>query len=357
MSGTPVKRQRRAERERAASGRAQASDPATRVWAVQRAAEIGDERAAAEVGVSRATLRSWRRRLKAEGASVSAGSSGAAVSVPAVSPVAADGDELGMVEAELVEVRAARAAALERSIALARAGNDLSAQHAARAARDFAVAARSLAGEVVLLREADVRIGAAGNELLEAVLREFFEAAGVPLSLAVRRLLGGVLRAHGDDSPGGVDFAELGERARVELAQHFARQVPASDAPVGEDRGDGDAPEREPVGRVASCAAKVTASDDGDRQADAEPLELVPMSAVPADFRSRFALGDDGAERARRAYSERLRDQQRRRDAEKAAEATTASERPRVPADRIASEWDRPPRRRGRGPSGERAGP
>ena len=246
---------------------------------------------------------------------------------------------------------------MAQSVELARAGNHVSAQHAARSARDFVSAERTLVGTVVLLRESSVRIGAAENKLLAAVLRAFFDGLGVPWSLAVRRLLGASLRRYGDDLPGDVDFAELGERARAELAQHFTRQVSASVAPVGEDRGDEDAPEREPVGRVASRAAKATASDDAGEQA--EPLALVLMSEIPASFRSRFALGDDGAQRARSAWSEKLRDQQRRRDAEKAAatvaEATTASAPRRVPADRIASEWDRPARSRGRGPAG-RAG-
>jgi hypothetical protein len=98
--------------------------------------------------------------------------------------------------------------------------------------------------------------------------------------------------------------------------------------------------------------------------ADAEPLELVELSAVPAPFRGRFALGDEGAERARVAWSEALRDQRRRQadaeaanaqaDAASAAEAAAARAARRVDPGPAPRGWDGG--RRGHGPSGQRAG-
>jgi transposase-like protein len=214
---------------------------------VQRAVEIGDERAAAEVGVSRATLRSWRRRLKAEGgpAPASAGSgAGVAVSAPAASGVVADGDELARLERELAEVREARAGALERSVRLATAGNDLSAQHAARAARDFATAARALAAEVALLRESAVRISRAEAELLLATIDEWGrDDLGIPwgASSAARRLLGLRLRRLGQEAQDGDadELARLAADARSELRRVFGvTPAPSVPVPRGEDPGD-----------------------------------------------------------------------------------------------------------------------
>jgi hypothetical protein len=95
-----------------------------------------------------------------------------------------------------------------------------------------------------------------------------------------------------------------------------------------------------------------------------EPLVLCDPGDVPAAWLSRFELGADGRERCRRAFSEHLRDQRRKRDAaELAAEeadrertkAAAAQRAARVPGPAPAG-WDGRRGGRGRGPSGERAG-
>ncbi len=333
---------------------------------MQRAVEIGDERAAAEVGVARATLRSWRRRLKAEGSAPAPAKSAAAVSAPAAPAapaVVGDGDEneLERAERELAEVRAARASALARSVELARAGNDLSAQHAARAARDFATAARALSAEVALLRESGARLDEAGAQLMADVVEGFLRALGIPWSKPFRALLRALVleREAAEDRP---DIGPLAERAASELRQHFARQL-GRPAPVALSAGD-DLPDDELLpepdgGPLDVPAAGAPAADE---HADAEPLELVALSEVPPDFRARFALGAEGGERARVAWSQKLRDEQRRREdaereAEQAAERPAAQAPRRIPRTRsVPNEWDRGGRRRGRGPSGQ-AGP
>jgi hypothetical protein len=93
--------------------------------------------------------------------------------------------------------------------------------------------------------------------------------------------------------------------------------------------------------------------------------ELVPLLAIPAPFRARFELGDAGGERARVAWSQKLRDEQRRRgDAEQAAEKADAEMAAKGAAARAARRADPGPAPsgwnsrggRGRGPAGERAG-
>lgn len=345
MTGSPLKRQRqrRAEREREASGgRAQASDPTTRAWALERAVHAGDEVAAREAGVSRATIRSWRRRA---GGSVPApaGSAGAAAG-PApvsVSSTAAVGeDELVRTERELAEVREARAQAMQRSVALARAGNDLSAQHASRAARDFATAERALVGTVVLLRESHVRITEAEGELLvQGVERAFagLAAEGV-LPAAVRALakrrVGEELRRVGDGERGDVEAPALREPPPV--APPAGPSLPAPTAAPAEERATDvgadvdDDQDGEPEGLAPPD--DTTVSHDADEPPDDEPLTLCDPQEVPADFRNRYALGAAGAERARVTWSERLRDEQRQRAAVEAAAEEAGRERAKAAA-------------------------
>jgi hypothetical protein len=288
--------------------------------------------------------------------------------------VAAGDDELVAAERELVEIRSARSAALERSVALARAGNDLSAQHAARAARDFATAARALAGEVVLLRESDVRLTERQGEMLALALQGFVEAARLPWVPPLRELLSATLRrAAGEDGP---DVGRAGERAADELHKHFAallvRGAPAPDTQIdteGAPHGDASRTQDSATGSLGDSLgaepkpvaplALEPASDD------VPELVLCDASEVPQAWLSRFELGADGRERCRRAYSEHLRDQQRKREAAEAAAGEAERERVRAAAAQRAARradpgpapqgWDGRRGGRGRGPS-ERAG-
>jgi hypothetical protein len=242
MAGSPKKRQRREQAERASAGvRAQASDPATRQWALQRAQAAGDEVAATEAGVTRATIRSWRRRAKAEGTmpeSVSVGAgAGVAAAVPAVA--VRDEDELGRAEARLARLLDARDEALERSQMLQRQGNDVLAQASARISRDHAQAARAVSAEVRLLREAAPRIAQAEGERMIAAISEWARDLHLPwgASSAACRLFGERLRRIGSEDADGDDLAPLAADARSELRRVFG-VTPAASVPVPAPRGE-----------------------------------------------------------------------------------------------------------------------
>ena len=147
----------------------------------------------------------------------------------------------------------------------------------------------------------------------------------------------------------------MADEAARDVWAHFARllgeAVPV--APVD----DGDVPERveemRHVGRISTVA-----DDAGEPDPDPDddgPLELVAMGEVPASFRNRFAVDEAGAERARVAWSVKLRDQWRaREDAARAAEAEASAPRA-VSVSPLPASWDASGRRRGRGPV-DRAG-
>jgi hypothetical protein len=226
------------------------------------------------------------------------------------------------------------------------------------------------------MRESEKRVSEGEADALVAVVDRWASLLELPFgsASAARRLLGVLLLgACGEGKPDdGARVTQLGEMARGELRRAFslpALPLPAVPAVTGEDPGpvgaldgddaldDGDAGEVEPTGGKRPPAEP--AHEDA-----AEPLELVELVAVPADFRGRFALGDEGAERARRAYSERLRDEARRQadvdaaaveaDKVSAAEAAAARAARRVDLGPAPRGWDGG--RRGRGPSGRRAG-
>jgi transposase-like protein len=391
VAGSPVKRQRRAEAERVSGGRAGASDPATRAWALRRAEVAGDEVAAREVGVNRATIRSWRARAaKGGGAAVSGGGSAGGAVVSAVAPVVVDGDELAGAEAELVEVRAARAAALTRSTELARAGNDVAASNAARAARDFATAARALAGEVVVLREAGVRLTEAQGEEIAGALQGFVERLELPWTGAVRQLLSECLRlAAGKEVP---DIDRAAGLAARELHKHYAGLL-AAEAPAPDTRIDTEAApakvraDRRPTssgGGICSGPLGVepkpaplahvrgeTRADQVEGGPSVSPgveiadHELVALAEIPVAWRSRFVFGADGGYRARVAWTRKVRADEAARAAAAVLAAEAEAEGVRVAAEVRAARpvgpapagWDSRRGGRGRGPSGERAGP
>jgi hypothetical protein len=374
MAGSPLKRQRRVEAERAASGRAPVSDAATRVWALERAVEIGDERAAAEVGVNRATIRSWRARAaKGGGVAVAGGGSAGGVVASAV-PSAGVDDELAVAESELVEVRAARAAALTRSTELARAGNDVAASHAARAARDFATASRSLSAEVVLLREADVRLTERQGELLARALEGFTRRLGLPWVASVRGLLSAALQlAAGKEVP---DVDRTAGLAADELHRHFAGMLAAEapdtriDTEAAPAHSGGDRSVDSATGSHADPLGVEPSGVNGEvvdvPAVDVEIAEgdLIALAEIPVAWRSRFVFGADGDCRARVAWTRKVRADEAARAAAAELAAEAEAESARVAAEARASRvpgpapagWDARGGRRGGGPAGQRAG-
>jgi len=305
--------------------------------------------------VSRATLRSWRLRLKAESPAVPVSVAPGGVAAPSV-PVVAGGEEseLERAEHELAGARRARDESMARSRELQLEGSDATALHAGRLAREYAQAAKALAGEVAILRQESPRVEAAQAQLMAGVVESFLRALGIPWSKPFRALLRGLVLGR-DGSEDGPDIGPLAERAASELRERLLRGVEVASVRHAPD--DGDVPERveevRHVGRTSTVAGDAGEPDpDPD---DDEPLELVAMGEVPAAFRSRFALTDDGAERARAAWSVKLRDQRRaREDAARAAEARV-SPPSAVTAGPLPHGWDGSGRRRGRGPA-DRAG-
>jgi hypothetical protein len=288
--------------------------------------------------------------------------SGGGVVVSVASPVVVGGDELVGAESELVDVRAARAAALTRSTELARAGNDVAASNAARAARDFATAARALAGEVALLRESDVRLTESQGEMLARALRDFSERLALPWAASVRELLSATIRrAAGREVP---DIDRTAGRAADELRKHFAALLAAEAPALGridteaapngvkaELRSSGDGIPSDPLGaepKPAPPLAHVRGEAQGAGEVvdapEDEPLVLCDPGDVPAAWLTRFELGADGRERCRRAFSEHLRDQQRKREAAVAAAEDERRERAKAAAaQRAARDADRGP--------------
>lgn len=332
----------------------------------------GDEIAAREANVNRATIRSWRARAaKGGGVAVAGGGSAGGVVASVASPVAVDGDELVGAESELVEVRAARAAALTRSTELARAGSDVAASNAARAARDFATAARALAGEVALLRESDVRLTESQGEMLARALQDFTERLALPWAASVRELLSATIRlAAGREVP---DIDRTAERAAREVQGHFARMLGRAAAEASDLSDSTLSPEVLPDRRPTSSGDGIC-SDPPAGQIEGEPSisadveipehQLVGLAEIPVAWRSRFVFGEDGDLRARIAWTRKVRADEVARTlaAEVAAEAEAESVRvaaaeraARVPGPAPAG-WDGRRGGRGRGPAGERAG-
>ena len=334
MAGSPKKRLKRAAETQRASSRAKRFSAADRVRALQRAGEIGTAAAAIEFGVSASTLRTWRRRLStATQAAVVARGEPAAAEQPVVVP---DGP-LDVVASAEARARDAAAAAEEILVQLRAA----SARGDANAARAFGSAyaasadrAARAAEQVLDLRERHGGVTLADGERLVEIVNSWMRALGVPWAAggSARRLFGELVRREIRDADPDADtsdglatdaaLARLGDAARAELARFYATQLAAAAvAPSGEDpdaldaedgvRGDSDAEHDLP--RLPAPSSPTGA--EGAADADDEPPELVELAAVPAAFRARFELGDAGSERARRAYSERLRDERRRQEA------------------------------------------
>jgi hypothetical protein len=153
MAGSPLKRQRREAAEAARGKRASRVDVATRGLALQRAAQVGDEQAAKEFGVKQATIRSWRRRAKAEPAPT------ASVGMPEAPASVVEGVERQEGPAE----RRATAARLRRDAADARLlGHEARAQSRTQAAAGDSASARNTAtvAGIMISRSIDLEAAA-----------------------------------------------------------------------------------------------------------------------------------------------------------------------------------------------------
>jgi len=294
-------------------------------------------------------------------------------SVPAV-PV--EDTELGRVERELEEVRVARAAALDRSVRLAEAGNDVSASHAARAARDFATASRALMAEVALLRESHVRVNEAVLDRLVERLKGFLAEMGwserhPTVAAGIQRWFSGEPPAVAVPPSEALSLPRSAQPQRGAAASGRVRpRPPHEEADVAEDEPSVAADVADDTSGDDEDSID-TSDDDDDTPVEPEPepepvelVELVEMAAVPAAWFARFKMDPAGRERCRVAYSTQLAKQRRakqaREQAAKAADDAAAIERAAAraanPPSPLPSGWDR----RGSGRFGginERAGP
>ena len=370
MAGSPLRRERREATEAAerastrATGvpkRASRVDDATRRAGVARAAEVGAAQAAAELGVRPATIRSWRRKIDSEPPSPAAQPAQSAPAMPTEPAEITTVAELSEFARELMTSARASQKAIERAV---REGKYTGSYHLSLAT---GIQLDKIAGLVAAVERLRETSGVSSDRELQRLterLRGFLHEGNIDpntepwMALLARWFTGpmptstgvsvGAARALPEHAVGSVD----------------GEAMPADDTGADDDDAEADGPltDAEVVLDEPTAAgdAEPTTEPTGDaEQTDDEPLEMLPMSAVPLDFRNRFTLDAEGQERARVAWSEKVRDEKRATEAREQA-AKAAAARPRVrapspPVSKLPAGWDRAPRGRGRGPS-ERAG-
>jgi hypothetical protein len=262
MSGSPVKRRRREAEGARGKTRAKVTPVATRRRAVARAEAVGDKQAAGEFDVTPATVRSWRRRAKAE-----ASSSGVVAVGGGQAVGGGEGDgPLGAMRGALEAARRVEAQAVAQTERHLREGNAGDARNAAAAGGIWSDKAVAL-GKALAVAEGEQEAEAARLsrdvlDLLARVLTATFAALDVPVPLPVMRLLAAQAAA-GDALcvPEEVAVREC-ERVRVKVrAEHLDELVAGGWSPAAEQ----DEP-----GEENDAEAEVV---EGVVVADAEPVE------------------------------------------------------------------------------------
>lgn len=287
-----------------------------------RAETVGPKLAAEEAGVSPATLRTWRARLPAdvEMPVAVAASAGAGIGSPS--------GAVGL-RAQADKERVAMSRALDQADRLLAKGLASEARNASVVAGVRADRARELEESARAEELHEAALSKATAERVLDLVRQVFADVGlvVPSALLRERLA-----VWPDAPPPGV-VEQARDLVRRALREEFRAELPAEASASADDI---EAPGASP-------------DDDGEQAPEEEPLVPVPMQDVPLDFRNRFALGDDGQERARVAWSTKLRDEQRQREATVQAAEEAAVRVPRrvskVP--KLPKGWDRAPGRHG----------
>ena len=357
MAGSPLRRERK-EREAAERASARATgvrkrasrvDDATRRAGVARADAVGAAQAAAELGVAVATIRSWRRKIDSESPSPVAQSVEATPLAPMEPGEITSVDELSAFARDLMTSARASQRAIERAV---REGKNTGAYHLSLATGIQLDKIGTLVAAVERLRETSGLSSERELERLIERLRGFLHEGNIdadkePWAALMQRWFVGAMPT-------------VAVAPAQQLPEHGVETVTAEAVP-DDDTGGEDIEE-------ASVVEPEPTTADAGQTADSEPLELVPMHEVPLDFRHKFALGDAGQERARVAWSEKVRDQLAQAAAEAAeraaAEAAAAAQAPR----RVSSARHTPLPRgwehggthgghgRGRGPAGTAGG-
>jgi transposase len=227
MAGRPLKRQREREATLAAQQaagrarpRAKNQDPATRQATVERAAKIGDAAAAAEVGVSSATVRSWRRRQKAE-ATNPAATTPSSVDMPQTS---VDGDAVAQMRSTAGLARDLAEEAARQSQGAMRAGEAVKVRELSASAKMWAATATSLEQASAVAASAEIRLTEAQGRLIVALIKDYHAAIGVPLTPSARTVLRHLLEQgeRGSETP-----PPDAERAAEEIRGHFRQTLAA----------------------------------------------------------------------------------------------------------------------------------
>lgn len=202
---------------------------ARRAQIVARADSVGAVKAGEEFGVNPATIRSWRRRIREEGAAA------AAIVPPPVAdsvseedlegdgaPVSPDALERLRLTAERARrVEAKAAAETERLLGL---GKPAEARNAASAGSQWGHQALRLEVAIAETHALNARVSGGQAEVVAMVLRRLLRALGVPEGAAVRAAARELLES-AQSAEGPSVSVGAAQAAFAEVHEHFARVV------------------------------------------------------------------------------------------------------------------------------------
>jgi transposase-like protein len=295
MAGRPKRRARLAAEQGRGKPRAKRADAATRRRAVARAGQVGDAQAAEEFGLAGApTIRSWRRRVKAEpppdpspavhGATASeTGAAGESEpeTVPPVNVSRLDGMRRALAAAREVEAQA-----VEQTAVLLAAGNAGEARNAAAAGGIWSDKSLALEREIVKAEgEAEAERTRLQDDRLALwgeLMRATFAAVDLPVPVAVMRELAARAVAGADlEVPPEIAAADR-ERVRgASRAEYLEELIAEGWAPPADD----DEEELEPqvvldAERAPAPEDEPEAEDEDERVRWSEPEVLANGSIV-----------------------------------------------------------------------------
>jgi len=255
-------------------------DSATRAAAVARAEQVGDAKAASEIGCRRSTIRSWRMRSKAD-------------RLPAPASTEGKVGDAGRLRDQARQARDAERRALRRVDDLL--ANDANAARAASAvARDHATRASALEADARVAAEHDLRVATARAKLsateaglFDRICQVFFAAVGVGWTTATQDLLDAILASFATaeiiDGHATITIPQTeAKTVRDAITATVARQIrPEIESEI---RSEPEPPSPPDVERIPATV-QLADPDSGDG---------LDWSDLPPDWKARFA-DDRGA--------------------------------------------------------------
>jgi transposase-like protein len=253
VAGSPKRRARReaASRVVAPGVRAGVTDPASRAAAVDRAGRVGAGVVAAELGVSPATIRSWRRRLK-EAGGVPVLAPGKAPVVPAPPAVRVEGGAVAQLEETAAQARQIVADAAARTRQLTALGHDVGARESAATAKLWSGTLRDVEAALATALASGARLSDARVEQIAELIRECMGGLELPMGVAVRGLWRELLTTAGEGKE------VLGERMKGAAAARAEVWGPVRERVREELRLE----VREEVARELQAAADAVRADE-----------------------------------------------------------------------------------------------